>query len=237
MVTKEELKQIILCNYKIAKDVFDEIEEKKEDSNDYFNEFCGDYAFLCNKNFLKHLELQHSHCRCLFLPEYGDCEFRCVTDSHSNYSRILKCSRCRNEVEYVYESTCIPQKTRRKQKFCMECLSSLHGIDTDLINSQVNSHEMDDCDVDNFYRGDFENLMFLHESFEEIQHFSRLMKKMEVDEEYFDNLLQDRNPNSSLFHDENEFYEHDKIYVADFDVLSTLIFCMERKGLSSFLIL
>jgi hypothetical protein len=241
MVTKEELKKIILCNYKEAKDVFDEIEERKEDLDDDFNEFCGDYAALYNKNFLNHLTLKHSYCRCLYLPEYGDCEFRCVTNSHGNYCRTLNCSRCRNEVECVYESTCIPQKTRRKQKFCMECLSSLHGINNDLINSQVNSHEMDEYDVREFYHTDFEKLMYSYEyeTFDDFPLFSRLTQKLDADEEYFETLLKKRKRNSSvsLFEGENEFYEHDKIYVADFDVLSTLIFCLEKKGLSSFLIL
>lgn len=237
MLTKEELKQIIIHNYKEAKDVFDEIEERKKDLDDDFNEFCEDYAGLYNRNFLNHLTLKHSYCRCLYLPEYGECEFRCVTNSHGNYCRTLNCSRCRNEVEYVYESTCIPQKTRRKQKFCMECLSSLHGVNIDLINSQVNSHEMDDYDVYEFYHTDFNKIVFLHEYFEEIPLFSRLTKKLEAEGEYFDSLLKKRNPSLTLFEGENEFYEHDKIYVADFDVLSTLIFCLERKGLSSFLIL
>jgi hypothetical protein len=96
---------------------------------------------------------------------------------------------------------------------------------------------MDEYDVHEFYHTDFDKIVFLHESFEEIPLFSRLMKKLEAEEEYFENLLKKRNPSLTFFEGEDEFYEHNKIYVADFDVLSTLIFCLERKGLSSFLIL
>jgi hypothetical protein len=240
MLTDKELRKIILSNYENAKAIIDGLEEENEVLENEFDSFCEYYAELFNKNFIKHLAFKH--CYCLgFDADSEKCEFKCVTKEHNNYKKTVKCSQCSNECKSVYESTCIPKKTRSEKRYCMKCLSGLHEIDTDLIVSQVESHEMDEFDVSRFFQADFEKLMYSYEyeTFDDFPLFSRLTLKLIADEEYFEKVLKKRkrNPSLSLFEGENEFYEHDKMYVADFDVLSTLIFCLERKGLSSFLIL
>lgn len=76
---------------------------------------------------------------------------------------------------------------------------------------------------------------FQYNCFNEIPMFWRLEKKIKADKDYFQQLYVTKNYGYLVFEGKN--YDPKNIYVADFDVLSTLLFCLERRGFSTFFML
>lgn len=242
MLTKSKLREIITTNYDVAKKIFKEEEERLLNMDSDFNDFFDNMRQNCNELYTFYADLNYSRCveKIHSPPRIDLCsffDFHCVRYSKDD-KYAFTCPRCERQDQRLYKSICFLHKDERKTGLCEHCLFLLH--DMDFYRHQISIEEYN-LFFDNFrdhMKRELKKIWFQYHRFKDIPLYSRLAQKLIADKEYFKHLYDIKNYGYLVFKDNDDnVYHPKKIYVVDFDVLSTLIFCLEKRCLSSFLIL
>jgi hypothetical protein len=226
MQTEEEVRAYIRNNWLIAKQVVGEINETIEDLGNDFNNICHDFDDNLEAT-TRIFALMKFH-PCIVFDPYGKPRVKALKFHRTrDFNAYHGCFECNKSAYELVTCAC------RQQRRCMNCLLNFHKVTFDYENYYDYDKNYKKWRlVKDMFAMDFLDAKSAKNLNETNTSFFRLLRKIQADNKYFNIFKSARSDFPFL---DQESYDMFRVYIADDDAISTLIYCFERKNIDALL--